>query len=148
MDHLANTELALRLWRERITPEMVSVDLNSWGTPCGTTACFGGWLPTWPEFREMGVRRLGATDGYLPYYYDYKTGKTRVSFEVAKLLFGDRHLFATRDHDAIGRRIEEPKDLSDYALVVWRLERHIAKLKENQNGSVQPGASSPGPSSP
>jgi len=53
--HLSNSQLALRLWQERVKPAEVIESLGAWH--CGTQACFGGHLVTWPEFQAMGVRR-------------------------------------------------------------------------------------------
>lgn len=105
---LGNTELARKLWLERVKPEQVKLDRWS----CGTQACFGGHLATWPEFQAMGVR----TDCY---------GAPRMGdlspLDVAEALFGDLSLFG-------GQGFAEMR-LTHYETVVKRLEVQAANLR-------------------
>lgn len=84
-EQLANLELALRLWNERVRPRKVSADLAYW--KCGTQACFGGHLGTWPEFQAKGVSR-------------WSNGAPRMddlnSVNISQHLFGSDYLFMSR----------------------------------------------------
>ena len=102
-----NCELALRLWKERVKPEQVVEGLRHYR--CGTQACFGGHLATWPEFQAMGVTAYDSVPGY----------RGRMGFNVAYELFGVRHLFCFRDAYEEG---------TDHEVVVRRLERRLAEL--------------------
>ena len=105
---LDNTELALRLWLERVTPEQVN--LERW--TCGTQACFGGHLATWPEFQALGVR----ADCYgAPRLGDLQP------LNVAQVLFGDCSLFCVQGFNETR--------LTDYEKVVRRLEVQAAYLR-------------------
>ena len=106
---LHNTRLALALWKERVKPAQVVPDLRAWA--CGTQACFGGHLATWPEFRAMGVR----ADCYgAPVLHGESL--SQVPWE----LFGNYGLFYSRE--------DWEREGTDYEVVVKRLETHIADL--------------------
>lgn len=110
-EQIVNCLLALSLWAE-VPPECVN--LGSWR--CGTHACFGGHLATWPEFQAVGVMATeeGApTENRLPFD----------SSNVAHCLFGDWNLFYAKGH--------YPIDLSSdthHETIVRRLEQQIAVL--------------------
>lgn len=106
--HKANTKLAWALWMVRVTPEQVTPYLASW--TCGTHACFGGHLATWPEFQAMGV--LSPSE---PFW------KSRLASEDTRL-FGDARLFNAR-------RAEGGRSVSDHEVVVNRLRKNLALLE-------------------
>jgi hypothetical protein len=123
-----NTELALKLWGERIRPEQVVRGLASWvripGSleDCGTTGCFGGWLSTWPEFLEKGL--VERTRPGMPIVADgYLTG-----YSVAYMLFGDAKLFHPR-----GTEPDEDRSLTEYDTVIRRLEARLYFLQQQLN---------------
>ena len=126
-----NCELALRLWKERVKPEQVVEGLRHYR--CGTQACFGGHLATWPEFQAMGVRcrvegspaitGLGSTLG------------------VSAHLFGTPYLFVARQVDEEhgdytqyrypGAPLDDP-EASDHEVITLRLKAQIRKLEKEQ----------------
>lgn len=112
---IKNCLLALSIWAE-VPPRRVKLD--SW--KCGTHACFGGHMATWPEFQAKGV------------FPDERDGAPRMMGEdglnvgtwtVAQHLFGNHELFRVR----FGI---DPKRLSDHELVVRRLEDQIVELSQ------------------
>lgn len=106
--HKANTELAWALWMVRVTPEQVVPELVSW--VCGTQACFGGHLATWPEFQALGV--LSPSE---PFW------KMMLVSEDTRL-FGDARLFNARG-------AEGGRSVSDHEVVVNRLRKNLARLE-------------------
>ena len=108
---LENLDLAERLWRERVTPEQV--DLGHWA--CGTQACFGGHLATWPEFQAMGVGVGGGVENRYPEIQAIEALGTK----VAEYLFGDESLF----YAAV-----EPTEGTDYDMVLMRIAKRRAEL--------------------
>lgn len=107
---ITNCILALCNWRD-VAPKTVFLEI--W--VCGTFACFGGHLATWPEFKEMGVRACSASgvpEMSLPSLY---------GMQVAGHLFGCQSLFSNR-------RSGETSKGSAHKLIVRRLENQIAKL--------------------
>lgn len=106
---IANVDLALRLWLERVRPEQVYPGLRSF--KCGTLSCFWGHVQRWEEF---GLRHDSWPDcGH------------------ADRLFGEcsEGLWAPRgghwaDYDAGFTG-------SDHALVVHRLTTHRQRLLES-----------------
>lgn len=58
-----NLQIALLRWSQ-VLPERVLPALEVWR--CGTQACFGGHLATWPEFQAIGIQ-VDQRDG-APYY--------------------------------------------------------------------------------
>ena len=110
--HLTNCQLALRLW-EATPPEQVVEGLRHYS--CGTQACFGGHLATWPEFQAMGVE---ASEEGAPvlWFGDYRYRGQM----VAGALFGTEGLFRTRFWQEEG---------ADYEVVVQRLKVQIYRLE-------------------
>ena len=111
--HIVNCLLALCNWHE-VHPR--GVYLESWR--CGTQACFGGHLATWPEFMEMGVfAGMGASPTMQnlsnPHY-------NSDALSVSMRLFGG-DLFPSRLK-------EEPRHMNAHRLIVRRLERQIVAL--------------------
>ena len=87
--------------------------------PCGSTACFGGWCTTWPNFRAQGL--YGSFSGCPQ--IDNSEEDTEAGLVVAETLFGDWRLFAERcDHPADKGFIG-----SDHALVINRLKWALAQ---------------------
>jgi hypothetical protein len=123
---LANIDLATRLWKERVKPEQVVQYLHTWA--CGTQACFGGHLATWPEFREMGVRTLkeiGVTCSNSWASAPCMEYGRFEGVEVAAILFGDPTLFDAR---GACRFDDERAGVSDHGLVLGRLEAARTRL--------------------
>jgi hypothetical protein len=128
---IANTELALRLWRERVKPEHVIEDLHWWRDykpGCGTQACFGGWLVTWPEFQAMGVREdrwgVPSIGGRSP------ISGGELSFE----LFGTSSLFSVRGVGSGDSLI--PESWNGWQVVECRLLKNLLRL-HGQRGQGQ-----------
>ena len=92
MNYLENLKLAKRKWQE-VQPRHVTPGLMfwRWETDCGTLACFGGHLATWPEFQAMGVKVSDA--GGRPAYDSLTEDLHLEGLDVADHLFGDRELF-------------------------------------------------------
>lgn len=109
-EQLANCRLALEKW-QTVPEEKARLDL--W--QCGTYACFGGYVTSWPEFRAKGVTAHGSG---MPMMF----GKD--GFDVAQILFGTGSLFYARG---------EGEEGSDHEVVVERLEAQIKKLSEVVN---------------
>lgn len=127
--HIANTLLAIKLWRKRVKPEDVYPGLEDFSSDCGSLHCFGGHVALWPEFLEQGVYRdsqggpsvhTSVTDGLFVFGADY--------------LFGEHQLFYIRDNytmdECIKRLVgrEAFNALSDHALVNERLNLHYVRL--------------------
>jgi len=110
MQQLDNCKLALKLWLERVKPEQVVEGLRHYR--CGTQACFGGHLATWPEFQVMGVAESEEGVPWLGHRYRGQ--------EVAGVLFGTEGLFSTRGRDEKG---------TDYEVVAQRLKVQIYRLE-------------------
>jgi hypothetical protein len=107
-----NCQLALRIWRERVDPVMVDEGLQHWR--CGTTACFGGHLARWPEFRAIpDSRELNGSP-------DIATRGASVDF----LLFGADLFSAMSDW-------EHESGIGAYATVAVRLEAAINQMDYN-----------------
>lgn len=120
---IVNCLLALSLWAE-IPPR--AVNLDKW--TCGTQACFGGHLATWPEFQAMGVRpRLKADDdhGAGAPVFDEQSGALE-SWRVAEHLFGERHIFYAKGFFPSDNEID-----THHRTIVNRLERQIERLSEH-----------------
>lgn len=90
MNHLKNTELALKYWLT-VPSRNVSRGLANWSNAlpdhpntCNTIACFGGWIPAMPEFAAMGVRAnpIGA-----PEFRNLRPS------DISEVLFGHNALF-------------------------------------------------------
>jgi hypothetical protein len=105
-EQICNVLLAAWLWAET-PPELVVPGLNLW--KCGTQACFGGHLTTWPEFQAMGVVNAGSE----PYMQGVSVFHD--SLPLSDYLFGDLELFFGRmplertwgtDHEVVTRRLE------------------------------------------
>jgi hypothetical protein len=117
---IENCVLALHLWSE-VTPRRVRLD--TWH--CGTHACFGGHLATWPEFRAQGVQRMN--DDGEPIMHT-KGGNTLWAGEVSQRLFGSDDLFCMAN--ACRADFGMPVRTSDHKLVVNRLEEQIERLTQ------------------
>ena len=114
--HLENTRLALRLWKERVKPDEVVPALGAWR--CGTQACFGGHLATWPEFQAKGVR---IKDNGSP-----EMDVAEAASDVSYILFGNYALFSIREAWV------PTQGLKDYELVIARLEWNIETLENSR----------------
>jgi hypothetical protein len=106
--------LILAAWRwSEVEPD--DVNLQTFG--CGSVACFGGHLQHWPEFNDMGIIS-----------YD---GSPRLADDLGNLgdgyLFGDQTMFNGRDRLWDGPEADD-EQLSDYDIVVRRLERRFEEL--------------------
>jgi hypothetical protein len=134
-EQIENVLLAAVLWH-KVKPK--SVDLGSWSYPtgCGTIACFGGWLVSWPEFAAKGVGRFAAfTNPGGSCSFDGKPGspclesdgKLLVDWDVANYLFGDPNMFASRGANC-DFSMPDYYNLTDYQVVANRLERRFEEL--------------------
>ena len=143
--YLANAELALKIWTDPDRVKRDHVDLDDWlngaaqsdPNSCGTLACFGGHLATWPEFNALGVGR--GVEG-APIFQEPGTVTFSFGRRVAYSLFGDSSLFAVRLDGEEGNLSHAELDgMSDHEVVTYRLQRHIAWLKEEMRepGEVQ-----------
>ena len=128
--HLTNCQLALRLW-EATPPESVAPGLRHYR--CGTQACFGGHLATWPEFQAMGVsRRVEGSPAITDIGW---------SANVSAHLFGTPYLFVARQVDEEhgdytqyrypGAPLDDP-EASDHEVITLRLKAQIRKLEKEQ----------------
>lgn len=117
--HLHNTELFLKLWKDRVRPEIVIKDLRDWR--CGTQACAGGHLATWPEFKAIGGAVTGLRAPFLQ--KELLDGVFVGTNGVAEYLFRNRDLFSSVYFD------EKYSDLNDYDLVIKRFEEQIKYLE-------------------
>lgn len=116
-EQLENCLLALSLWSE-VKPRSVSLDV--W--KCGTLACFGGHLATWPEFQAKGVF---ADSDHAPAL----TCRSYImNWDIAKHLFGNDEMFSARGF--CGDDLYCPDRASDHTIVVNRLQTQIARLSE------------------
>lgn len=126
-----NLHLARRLWIERVKPN--SVYLDNWNTSCGTKACFGGWLATWPEFCLLGVANQ-SIEGELiaskPSSLEKAFATTKNEGRLANanlpsMLFGESCLFNHSDayNEDTGRRT-----MSQHAEVIKRIDDAIDRL--------------------
>lgn len=136
---LANIDLAERLWRERVAPNQVIGGLHTWvETPdCGSAACFGGWIARFPEFREMGVRRLKEIDpdDYFGVVYGEAPAfdKDNWGVRASIALFGDASLFEPRGGhpaDPSWNSYWDDDLMSDHELVLKRLAAARQRLQE------------------
>lgn len=112
-----NLLLARRLWVERVKPEDVVPYLSEW--TCGTQACFGGHLASWPEFQAMG---LAHPVRFRPSLSVRLTGGTSVlegANIVPRYLFGENWVFYPREP-------EEDEGESDYQVVLNRIDRTLS----------------------
>lgn len=117
----------LGCWRE-------TTDVTSRPT-CGSSACFGGWLPHSPYFAKLGVK-INTDSAYskgTPVLF--VADEILLGKDVALHLFGTRDLFATKgffsqDYD-LWRSMGE--NASEWGLVLLRLAYVIdnAKLVKN-----------------
>lgn len=135
---IENTILAAMLWHD-VSPQGVALD--TWS--CGTHACFGGYVASWPEFAAQGVRRFNYSSESC--HFDGKPGVPCIkgrsdvaAFEwnVAGHLFGDNDLFNSRqlhtplngDVDIYALNARGKYKISDHKLVAIRLENQFAEL--------------------
>lgn len=119
---IENCLLALSLWAE-VPPRKVVAGLSDW--TCGTQACFGGHLATWPEFRAQGVC---PTDGSPELRQPGSAEVIGYSHAVSKYLFGSFDLFHSAGHAAADDQL--PRNASAHRVVVNRLEHQIQRLQE------------------
>jgi hypothetical protein len=153
MNHLENSRLALRLWRERVKPDNVVGGLRRWLGECGCHACFGGHLATWPEFQAMGVKRgpVGEPDSHSVYSLP-RTDVEASTGELVSVYRGEPYMDGVGDGiptgvHLFGASLFEPRGdcvydqdiwnahplyVSDYDLVVKRLQHNIARLEASQ----------------
>ena len=110
---IANLELALKKWETEVEPGTVVRGLSAW--KCGTLACFGGHLQTWPEFQAQGIKD-GGYDGPLMYGVP--------ETDIAAKLFGDRYVFAPRGGYESD---DDHPDATDHEIVTHRLRYALAK---------------------
>lgn len=138
---LENVKLAERIWKERVDPAAVVKGLEDWA--CGTQACFGGHLATWPEFRKMGVRMLVEINPTEIGSWRFCPAFDRDTYGLSVVplaLFGDEALFHPRgDHpadpsyDPTGNyQGVDDETVSDHQLVLnrlayarWQLEKQL-----------------------
>ncbi|WCD44248.1 hypothetical protein Lumi_109 [Xylophilus phage Lumi] len=133
---LSNCCLALKLWQERVKADQVFPNLRRWR--CGTQACFGGWVATWPEFQALGVDTYetddpGSNRSGKPYMVDGSFFLT--DYGLSQHLFGHRDMFCPsveEDMDAMDPDLFEikPVGMHDYNVVLFRLETQILNLQE------------------
>jgi len=138
MNHLENLKLAKRKWQE-VLPKHVTPGLVFWrwevGGSCGTLACFGGHLTTWPEFQAMGVK-VADSEGR-PAYDSPTEDLHLVGSRVARHLFGVGGLFlaasTVEKNRAATALLDSGKnpDAHDLAwkVVDMRLDAAIAELE-------------------
>jgi hypothetical protein len=107
-DQLHNATLARELWQERVSED--DVDLGHW--KCGTQACFGGHLGTWPEFRNLpgALQESWGT----PHFEN-------PNVQVDIVLFGEL-MFYSQQPSEHGRRQHE--------IILDRLDRQIEFLSQ------------------
>lgn len=126
---LANLNLAEHLWRSRVKPSDVVGGLRMW--TCGTQACFGGHLATWPEFREMGVRLLGEA-AENPMWCAAPAFDTETwGWSVGVILFGSHDIFDERGGSGLDCAADDEDlgDLDDHAMVLHRIARQRERLQ-------------------
>lgn len=120
---LKNTDLALARWKT-VDPASVVEDLEVWR--CGTQACFGGHLSTWPEFQELGL--VSWDDGQ-----PLVAGNTSLPPALISLaVFGQATLF-----NAVSYR-DEGK--TEHEIVINRLEAnrlHLVWARDRAMGGSQ-----------
>lgn len=121
---LANAELAHTLWLERVKPEQVIKSLAYY--KCGTQACFGGHLATWPEFQEQGVRTMQVEENRYDFGMPWIDAHPLpiCGHEVGVELFGSERMFAAR-HTLI-----DFEHLTDWQVVEQRLVNRIEELQQ------------------
>ena len=132
MNHLENTQTALRYWltvpKGNVVKNLENYRESGTGVKHNhqTIACFGGWVPAMPEFASMGVK-LNTVGGPI-------MGE-EFGMGVARELFGKLTLFAMKDVDGDSRHRCDYDDtakpgISDHGLVTHRLKEHIKHLEE------------------
>lgn len=112
---LFNCLLARHLWVKRVKPDSVVRRLHSW--KCGTQACFGGHLATWPEFQEIMGVSVSASGA--PVLNDVPTA------QEDRWLFGRPH----NDVDLFDPRAFNEQG-SDWEVVLNRLDTRIEELRK------------------
>lgn len=110
----------LLCWRDN--DKWITLRVNE--PPCGTQACFGGWIAQHPYFKKLGVKTIGENS-------EPSIAKPDADpMDVAELLFGDRNLFrSTFD----GRRFY-PSDcerMSDKKKILARLKQTLEEQLED-----------------
>jgi hypothetical protein len=109
--------------------------LDHWigeGTPeCKTLACAGGWLPSCPTFRELGLRNS--------HYYGapsipHEDGKLLLGYPALAELFGIPYrdvnaLFGARDVE-YAYDPEEVEELSDKELWLARMRNYLREKEQ------------------
>lgn len=100
-----NLELARSLWTQ-VPVNEVSKNLRLWS--CGTQACFGGHLGTWPKFQELGIKSSPADGSPIA-----DTDARNNPWNLPWVLFGAGGLFCPAekteegtDHEIVLNRIE------------------------------------------
>lgn len=128
-----NLTQAVNFWL-KVPRDTVKSDLDRWRRTedgvrvttsnkpdCGSTACFGGWLPYSSYFSKLGVHPAAAYDAYpvlnATRFTSYE-GK-----DLAEYLFGERELFASKTYWNVDRQLIEElgTNYSDWGLVLMRL---------------------------
>jgi hypothetical protein len=115
MNYLENVNAAIEAWQSVPKTE---VRLSTWSRECGSTHCFGGWLPYFEHFQGLGVvrnRMSGAPEMLID-------GKLWAGYPVAARLFGDMDLFDPRLDS-------ERHDRTDWQVVMDRLVKRKKELE-------------------
>lgn len=123
-----NLTAAVNFWL-KVPRDTVTAGLNTWRSAgavttkptCGSTACFGGWLPYSPYFSQLGVQRRGRFNPH-PVLVENDIIVHEMK-DVAEHLFGERELFASKFYWSIDRQLvrEMGENASDWGLVLMRL---------------------------
>lgn len=99
---------------------------------CGSTACFGGWLPYSSYFSKLGVQPASDVEAYPVLSLDHS--KTYEGKELAYYLFGEYELFASKGFWSVDAQLikELGTNYSDWGLVLMRLAYVLenAELKQ------------------
>ena len=126
-----NLHLARQLWIERVKPN--SVYLDDWKTNCGTKACFGSRLSTWPEFCLLGVTNQFIEGRLIPskprlLEKTVATTKNERALNNANLpgvLFGEPDLF---NYSEAYNEDTGSRTMSQHAEIVKRIDDAIDRL--------------------
>lgn len=126
--HLKNAIEAREFWKT-VPPTGVCSRLKRFNGSCGTTHCFGGWLPYSDYFKGIGVQ--ATEEGIIEFV---QGERINCGFQVAHELFGWDGMFNIRypeeEKALVNLGLITDRRVTDHEFVAARIERLILELRK------------------
>ena len=124
------SKVDLSWWRQQVGDSADAPSSQNGPATCGTIACFGGWLPHSPFFRDgLGVKLYGHSGAPMIKTVDDDGDEDELSgCEVADYLFGDSNLFDASGHDERYPDASDGPSRPDHRIVLDRISLRLTEL--------------------